>query len=262
MARNWSVFCHVLDRDLDLVIAVRDRYPGRGLLATTLMQPGLRWTDEYVLQLPETAYAPAEAVLETGLYDLQSGERLPIAIQGGEGAEVVDRALRFQTVHIEPRPGAVPNATYLSFEGRMALVGWDVDDRLASPGQTLRVTLYWKRLAQMDRAYTVSAQLLSGEGERVAQWDSWPGDTNTAEWAPEQQVVDQRVLTVSRDAPPGSYDLILLVYDGQTLRRLRISNAQGRVLPSDLYVLGQIRVDESAVSRTCGMMQPSCLPRT
>jgi len=242
MERNWSIFCHVLDRDLGLVIAVRDRYPGQGLLATSLMQPGLRWTDEYVIRLPDTAYAPAEAVLETGLYDLSSGERLPIVVQDGQGVQVVDRGLRFHAVHIEPRPGTLPNSTYLSFEDRMALVGWDVDRRLVAPGQALHLTLYWKCLAPMDRAYTVSAQVLSSSGVRVAQWDSWPGETDTADWAPGQQTVDQRVLEVAADAPLGGYDLILLVYDGQTLRRMRIINAQGRVLPSDLHVLGQVRV--------------------
>jgi hypothetical protein len=242
MTRNWSIFCHVLDRDLDLVLAVRDRYPGQGLMATSRMQPGLRWTDEYVIQLPDTTYAPAEAVLETGLYDLSTGERLPIVVEKGQGVQVVDHGLRFQAVRIEPQSGTLPNSTYLSFEDRMALVGWDVDSRRVAPGQPLRLTLYWQCLAPMDRAYTVSAQLLGSGGARIAQWDSWPGEGNTADWQPGQQIVDQRVLEVAADASSGGYDLILLVYDGQTLRRMRIINAQGRVLPSDLHVLGQIRV--------------------
>jgi hypothetical protein len=94
----------------------------------------------------------------------------------------------------------------------------------------------------MDRTYTVSAQLLRGDGRKAAQWDSWPGDVDTSACQVGQQVVDRRTLTVYDDAPAGAYDLRVLVYDSDTVVRMRIVDEQGRILPDDYMVLDQFRV--------------------
>ena len=87
--RAWTAtgasFSHVLDSDLELVLATRDRYPGQGLLATSEMVPGQRWVDRYVVWLDETTFAPSRALLEVGLYDLTTGERPPILVEQGHG---------------------------------------------------------------------------------------------------------------------------------------------------------------------------------
>jgi len=57
---------HLLDLETGLPIVTRDRFPGQGLLATSLMHPGTRWADRYVIDVPRTAYAPAEVLLELG----------------------------------------------------------------------------------------------------------------------------------------------------------------------------------------------------
>ena len=44
------------------------------------------WHEYEVVELPETAYAPTEAILEIGLYDLTTGERPPISAAAGSGA--------------------------------------------------------------------------------------------------------------------------------------------------------------------------------
>ena len=244
MDRDWSIFVHVFDLDLGLPVATRDRFPGQGLLATSMMSPGLRWVDEYVVWLPQTAYAPAGAVLEVGLYDRRSGERPPVVVEAGEAGVVgvVENGLRFQPLRIEPRPGAVPNPVRIDFEDRLALVGWALDRRVAAPGEALTLTLYWECLDEMTTAYTVSAQVLDDGGGKVAQWDGWPGETDTSSWVAGQRVVDRRVLRIADDAPAGGYRLLLLLYDGATLKRMRIIDAEGRVLPNDFHVLGQVRV--------------------
>jgi len=61
MDRNWSIFVHVVD-DAGVIVAQRDRYPAAGTLATTLLQPGQTFADEYVIVIPDAAYAPARAV--------------------------------------------------------------------------------------------------------------------------------------------------------------------------------------------------------
>lgn len=242
MDRNWSIFCHVLDAELEAPIAVRDRYPAQGLLPTSTMDPGLRWADRYAVWLPETAFAPSESLLEIGLYD--GAERVPIVIEDGVG-QVVDNALRFQPLRIEPRPGDVPNAVWISFGDQMALTGWHVDRRMAAPGETLTLTLYWECLESMDRSYTVSAQLLNRTGGKSAQVDAWPGNLDTRSWEVGEQVVDRRELSIGADAQPEVQQILIGVYwidaSGE-LKRLRIINEEGRVLPQDSWVLGQVRV--------------------
>jgi hypothetical protein len=244
MDRDWSIFCHVFDLDLGLPVATRDRFPGQGLLATSHMTPGQRWADKYVVELAETAYAPAEALLEVGLYDRTTGERPPIQIEVGEGVEAWENGLRFQPLRIEPRSGKLPNPVHVNFQDEIALVGWELEQRVVAPGEFVHLTLYWDSLASMARTYTVSAQVLDANWNKVAQWDSRPGDTDTADWQAGQRVVDRRTLEIAPNAPPGGYELRLLIYDGASLKRMRIVNAQGRVLPNDFHVLGQIRVSQ------------------
>jgi len=245
MDRDWSIFCHILDLDLELPIATRDRYPGQGLLATRTMEPGLRWADRYVVWLPETAYAPSDAVLEVGLYDAANGERPLVTIEAGSDVQVVENGLRFQPLHIEPRPGDLPNPVRINFQDRMALVGWDIDRRAAAAGDVLHLTTYWECLASMEEAYTVSSQVLDERGRKAAQADIWPGDTDTSHWEVGQQIVDRRDLAIDPGSPAGSYELVLRVYGWETpetLKRLRIIDAEGRVLPNDFVVLGRVRI--------------------
>ena len=260
MDRNWSVFVHILDSDLELNLATRDRYPGQGLLATSLMEPGLRWVDRYVVWLDETTYAPSRALLEVGLYDAVTGERPPIQIEldgtsgepdgtsGGEwntGAHVAENALRFQPLLIEPRPGEVPNPLSFRLESKMALVGWDVDRRAVAAGETLHLTLYWECLAPMEEAYQVTAQVVREDLRKAAQSDMAPGGVPTNQWQRGQRIVDHRELAIEPGAPPGGYNIVVGVYWWDTpasIVRLRIVDGQGHVLPSDSLLLGKVRV--------------------
>lgn len=242
MDRNWSIFFHLLDLETGLPIATRDRFPGQGLLATSLMAPGTRWADDYVIDVPRTTYAPAEVVLEVGLYDWTTQERPPIQVKAGEVVAVVDNALRFQPLRIEAYAGDVPNPAQINFQDRLMLVGWDIDRRAAEPGQETSLALHWQCLAPMDRAYTVSVQLLDDRGHKAAQWDSWPGDLDTSSCTAGQRIVDVRTLSIYPDAPPGGYRLALMIYDSSSMKRLRIVDAQGRILPEDRVFLDWVRV--------------------
>lgn len=245
MDHDWSVFCHVLDAQTGLPLATRDRYPAQGLLATRLMQPGQRWVDRYVVGLPETAYAPNDLSLEIGLYDEVSGERPPVLVEDGMGASVVDNALRFERVRLEPRPGDLPNPVRVNFGDQMSLVGWDLDHRVAAPGETVHLTLYWDCTAKMSHDYSVFTQVLDASDHKWAQWDSWPANTATSSWQVGQMVEDHYDLVLDADTPPGAKALRIGVYrldrDGLP-ERVRIVNEEGRVMPTDYWTLDQLRV--------------------
>src|SRR5205814_242282 len=81
MDRNWSIFVHVVD-DQGVIVAQRDRYPGNGALATSLLDPGEIFADDYVIPIPDVTFSPAPAHIEVGLYDLLDSTRLPLAAGG------------------------------------------------------------------------------------------------------------------------------------------------------------------------------------
>ncbi len=248
MDRDWSVFVHVLDVETGLPTATRDRYPGQGLLATSDMESGVRWVDQYVVELPETAYAPSSAVLEVGLYDAHTGERPPIQVHPEAPVSVVDNALRFQPLAIEPRPGPYPNPAHVNFGDQMVLVGWDIDRRVASPGDTMHLVLFWECIGRIRADYSAFAQVVGERDQKWAQHDGWPGQTATSAWSVGQEVEDRYELVLSPDTPAGAKRLIIGVYapesDGE-LTHLRIIDAQGRVLPEVTVTLDRIRVTET-----------------
>lgn len=248
MERDWSVFVHILDLQTGLPTATRDRYPGQGLLATSDMEPGLRWVDQYVVELPEAAYAPSGAVLEIGLYDAETGERPPVVVDGDVPAAIVDNALRFQPLVIEPHPGPYPNPVHINFGDEMALVGWDIDRRVASPGDKVYVVLFWECIGPISADYSAFAHVIGEWDQKWAQQDGWPAGTATSSWTVGQEIEDHYDLLLSPDTPPGAKRLIIGVYalgsEGE-LAHLRIIDDQGRVLPQTSATLDQIRVTEA-----------------
>jgi hypothetical protein len=247
MDRDWSVFCHLLDAETGLPIVTRDRYPGQGLLATSDMSAGLRWADRYVLQIPQTAYAPREALLEIGLYDINTGERPPVTVTLGPYLDVTGNALRFQPLRILAREGPYPNPVSITFEDQLRLVGWQVDRRVAVQGETIHLTLYWECVGEMHENYTVFTQIVDDRGQKWAQWDAWPAELPTSTWQVGDAFEDRYELSLDGNTPPGAKSLIMGVYrqDGAgVIERLRIINEQGRMLLRTYVVLDHVSVQE------------------
>jgi uncharacterized membrane protein len=240
--RDYTVFVHLLGEG-DLSVAQRDTYPGFGRLSTRWLEPGFRWADRYTLEVPATAYAPDVAQIAVGLYDLGSGERLPAAQADGRplGDDV-----RFGSVQVQPRPGEVPNPVEVNFGGEMALVGYELSDRVVRTGTTVTLTLFWEGLRPMTDDYSVSVQLVNENGRKAAQRDGWPADWTapTSEWEPGQTVVDAHELQIYPDVPSGVYRVEVVVYavkEEGGIRRLRLFS-EGQETSVRQFVLSRVRV--------------------
>jgi len=234
--RDYTVFVHLLGEG-DLLVAQRDTFPGLGLLSTTWLEPDFRWADRYILQVPATAYAPDLAQVEVGLYDAATGARLPVST-GGDN-------VRFGRVEVQPRPGSLPNPIEVNFGDRMALVGYELSDRVARPGETITLTLYWEGLRRMEVNYTISAQLVDPQQRKAAQYDGWPrgGNAPTAAWEPGRVIADTRPLEIYADAAPGVYDLRIAVYVLQAGEIVHLPVIpEGGAMLSDHIVLTRVRV--------------------
>jgi hypothetical protein len=242
MDRNWSIFVHVVD-DQGVIVAQRDRYPGMGSLATTLLRPGQTFADEYVIAIPDVSYAAAAAQIEVGLYDLMDGTRLPLAT-GGD-------ALFLAPVSVVPRPalslpgvGVIPNPIQRNFASQIELAGYDLDRRSVRPGETLQLTLYWRAIGPIAKNYSVFAHV-RGTGETLwAGQDSWPqhGAAPTSTWRQGVGIRDPYQLTLKPDTPPGQYTIEVGLYDAAG-DRLRLFDPNGVPTDSDFVYLSHVRVE-------------------
>ncbi|HEY72306.1 MAG TPA: DUF2142 domain-containing protein [Thermoflexia bacterium] len=234
--QDYAVFVHLLGEH-ELLAAQRDTLPGLGLLSTTWLEPGYRWADRYVIQVPETAYAPDAIQIEVGLYDVTTGARLH-ASSGGDNA-------RFGEIELCARAGEVPNPISINFGDRMELAGYKLDRRAAQPGEPVTLTLYWRGLREMEANYTISTQLIDPAQRKAAQHDGWPldGVAPTTIWKPGELVVDTRALTIFPDTPPGAYDLRVSVYllEEDGIVHLPVISIKGEML-FDYQLLTKVRV--------------------
>jgi len=201
---DYSVFVHFLS-DEGTIIAQRDTYPGLGRYPTTAWQPGVAFADTYRVHVPGTAYAPDSGYIQVGMY-LPGGPRL--ATPDGRDA------IRLAPVRMVEKVSDVPNPMHHSFADQVALVGYSVDRRVVRPGETLRLTLYWRVLTELDADYSVFAHVLGGENQVWGRSDGWPadGERPTSGWSPGETIEDTRELKLDPETPPYLYDLEVGLY--------------------------------------------------
>ena len=96
----------------------------------------------------------------------------------------------------------------------MALLGYALAPRSPSPGQNLKVTLYWQALRPLDREYHSFVHLVDGEGNTIAQSDHRPGGVYypTTLWRRGERLRDGHMLSLPAGAPPGTYRLLAGMY--------------------------------------------------
>jgi hypothetical protein len=103
---------------------------------------------------------------------------------------------------------------------RVRLLGYDLATTAVRPGESLTLTLYWEALVPFDQNYQVFTHLF--DGEIIGQHDGAPecGVMPTTRWEPGQIIVDPHPIAVNADAPAGSAQLLIGMYNLVTLQRL------------------------------------------
>jgi hypothetical protein len=121
--------------------------------------------------------------------------------------------------------------------------GFDLGADTVAPGDTLDLTLYWEALRETDANYIVFAHLLDADGTLAAQLDGPPGDAlhRTYDWWPGYFDWDEWPIQIPPEMRPGSYTLLIGMYDADTLQRLPATGADGTPL-GDHIVLGEVTV--------------------
>ncbi len=237
---DYTVFVHLLGQH-DLVIAQHDAYPCLGACPTRGWKVGDILADAHMLALPLTSYAPDEAQIEAGFYERASNRRL--VATDSQGRSLGD-SVRFDRLTVAPvQAGPIPNPMQINLGDQMELVGYAVDQRLLAPGQSVHLVLYWRGVKPMRENYSVFTYLLSPDGERVAQMDSWPqkGAAPTSTWQPGASIRDEYELTVPAGSPLGVYSIEIGAYLAETGNRLQVLDASGQP-QTDHLPLSKVRV--------------------
>ncbi|MEA3395962.1 MAG: hypothetical protein U9R05_00685, partial [Chloroflexota bacterium] len=95
-ALNYTVFIHVYDETGNL-ITQQDMMPAEGTAPTSRWEPGQFVEDFHIIQLPEDL-PPGEYHILVGMYDFQTGARLPITTP--EGEELPDAIIELGTFKV------------------------------------------------------------------------------------------------------------------------------------------------------------------
>ena len=240
LRRNWSLFAHLVTAD-GVIIAQRDVYPGKGMLATSDLAAGYVWRNPTAIPVPPAAYAPELLTVEIGWYDLATGARLTLA----DGAE----SYVIGTVELLPRESdlGVPNPLSISFDRRIELVGYELSELAPQAGSSIDLTLYWRAREPIPQDYVVFAHIVDPATTTIyagsdAMPANWTAPTST--WQPGAIIRDTHTLAVSADAPPGIYEVEIGLYlnpgDG-TFPRLRVVAEDGG-MANDYAYLSRVRV--------------------
>ncbi|MDF1515424.1 MAG: hypothetical protein P1S60_16560, partial [Anaerolineae bacterium] len=207
---DYSIFIHVLGEG-ERILAQRDSFPGHGLIPTTFLSPGMQWKETHDIALPALVYAPDIFSLGLGLYNTQTGERLPVSNKTGD---YQGDLVHFGSGIITRPESIIPNEINLLFGDGIGLQGYKLNQLIFYQGQQPEIQLYWKAQAIIDDDYTVSVQLIDEEWNKAGQIDNQPmnGSVPTSTWVPGQEYVETRTIPLDPESHPGYYDLRIAIY--------------------------------------------------
>jgi len=223
--RPYSVFVHLFDSE-GILIAQRDTYPGLGRNSTVGWTPNQMFADDYLVVIPETAYAPVTGQWEAGLWQADTGDR---AFVLGAAGQPVTAGVSFGRLTIHSLPGTLPNPVDLNFGGKVRLKGYSLPTRSVAPGHPFDLTLYWQADAQSTPPFLFFVHIVAPDGR------SWANHGFELQGGP--QTV-QPVL--ASDTPPGTYSLVVEVFynSGTDQRRLKLLAEDGHELEDHVRLTG------------------------
>lgn len=197
---DWSIFVHVVSPE-GIILAQRDIYPAQGLLATSDMAQHYSWHNLFAIYIPPTTFAPTTVEVRLGWYNLSTGERMVVS---GET----------DTVTIGEATLEAGEFSY-NLGNEIELVGYDISDLSAQAGETIELTLYWRRLQAIEADYVVFANIIDPDSlTKFADSNAMPVEWTrpTSTWAEGEIIEDTHILTIAEDAVAGEYELEIGLY--------------------------------------------------
>jgi hypothetical protein len=231
---NYAVFVQLYGENGSRVGA-RDTYPGLGNDPTCYWESGYIIADTIPVPIAPEAEGPVALEIVAGLYDLDTGERLPITDPAGMAIDypVIGWIKLAQT-------GPYPVSDHpqeAHFTGGVALVGYDLSSQVVAPGEFLTLTLYWEPGGPLSADYTVFVHLVDAEGDILAQGDGPPreGRYPTTLWGADERFSDAHTILLPDTIDDGAYTLLVGLYSPEDGARLPLE-AGGDTVRLDLAV--------------------------
>jgi hypothetical protein len=166
-------------------------------------------TYQLVPILPGTL--PGQARLSLVLYDPATLRALPaIGSQVAAAPELdlgeVEVGEPVREIAVEPEVPVDPTRLARGLE----LIGYGQDRGTLSPGETLRLALYWHLRRDVTRDHVVLVHLVDPAGNSLAEWaqpPAWP----TSNWSEGQTWRDWHDLVIPPGTAPGTYQLLVQI---------------------------------------------------
>lgn len=138
----------------------------------------------------------------------------------------------------------VPHPLQARLDEGVLFLGYGLDKARLRAGDTLQLTLYWECRQPTAMSLTVFTHVLDAQETIWGQKDSIPsgGARPTNGWLSGEIIVDTYEITIKPEAPVGTYQLEIGMYDAATLVRAPAFDAGGQPLPGDRILIGAIEV--------------------
>lgn len=137
----------------------------------------------------------------------------------------------------------IEQRTNLDFGDQIRLLGYELESREPTPGETLSLSLYWQALREIDEDYWLLIQIVDEDGEAHLTKDGSPSASRYATdlWKEGDIFSFRHRLYLPSDVPPGRYRLEVGVHPFGTWEWLPIRDEKGTIL-GEKITLTEIRV--------------------
>ncbi|MFN2269998.1 MAG: ArnT family glycosyltransferase [Anaerolineae bacterium] len=137
----------------------------------------------------------------------------------------------------------------VNWDDKIELLGYGLDAPQYKAGETMRLTLYYWALSEMDADYTVFVQLWGAPDPATGSIVWGQDDTEpcrhgypTSAWGRGEIVVDTLEIPISVHAPSDEYRVALGFYQWPSSERLPVMEAGGQSVQDHAVILMQVRV--------------------
>ena len=212
--------------------------------------PPTRWSEGELLQGITDITAPA--AIEEGQYDINLSLLPPDSDNALRiGWPLGARSLNLGSVEVKPfsletQLPEISCPAVAEFEQPpiIELHGYDISSDLASPGDSIDLTLYWRSLTDdVPETYIVFVHLTDESGQVVAQGDGIPvgGVRPTISWRNQEVIVDDHLIFLPIDSSSGSYTLSMGLFNPFTNVRVPLY-IDGERQEADRLILQEIEI--------------------
>ncbi len=235
----------VMPRDYQVQLELRGSGGtyGRGIFDLVSSDyPTSQWRPGEMLQ--EWYTLPTSEEMPTGevsiLLNLLDEGGQPVLAQPVEAGKVWIQSTRpsFEA------PSNIGASRQVDLDGKIALLGYDLDAQPVKPGGNIHVTLYWQARQAVEKSYKVFVHVYDEDENLVAQQDWLPGlgVKPTITWEPGEVVADRHNVPVGEGVKAGKYTVAVGMYEEGSGERLAAYGAGGERLDEDRIFVGQVEV--------------------